>query len=71
MAVKYTVICLFICVEAKRPSQEYFSHVGTEPLLPGYNQYFGVVKCLAQGHNTEKVGFKPLTSRSRVRHNIQ
>ena len=26
---------LFVCVEAKRPSQQFFSHVGTEPPLPG------------------------------------
>ena len=32
------------------------------------NQYFRGVKCLAQGHNTEAVGFEPQTSRSGVRH---
>ena len=32
------------------------------------NQYFRGVKCLAQGHNTAKVGFEPPTSRSGVRH---
>ena len=26
---------LFVCVEALRPSQQFFSHVGTEPPLPG------------------------------------
>ena len=26
---------LFVCVEALRPSQQFFSHVGTEPTLPG------------------------------------
>ena len=31
--------CLFVCSEAKRPSQQFFSHVGTEPTLPGFNQY--------------------------------
>ena len=25
----------FVCVEALRPSQQFFSHVGTEPPLPG------------------------------------
>ena len=32
------------------------------------NQYFRGVQCLAQGHNTAAVGFKPPTSRSGVRH---
>ena len=36
-----------------------FSHGGTEPLLPGYYQYFRGVKCLAQGHNTVDVIFVP------------
>ena len=31
--------CLFVCAEAKRPSQQFFSHVGTEQTLPGFNQY--------------------------------
>ena len=56
--------CLIDCVESLRPSQEIFSHVGTEPLLPGYYQYFLCVKCLAQGYNTGEVGFEPPTSRS-------
>ena len=29
-----------VWVEALRPSQQFFSHVGTEPLLPGYYKYF-------------------------------
>ena len=33
-------------------SQQFFSHVGTEPALRWYYQYFQGVKCLAQGHNT-------------------
>ena len=32
--------CLFVWVEALHPSQKCFSHVGTEPPLPGYYQYF-------------------------------
>ena len=51
------LILCFVCVEAKSPSQQFFSHVGTELLLPGYYQYFRGVKCLAQGHNTAEVGF--------------
>ena len=49
----------FVCVKVKRPSQQFFSYVGTEPLLSGYNQYFSEVKCLAQGHNKAEVGFEP------------
>ena len=32
-------------VEALRPSQQFFSHVGTEPPLTGYHQYFLEGKC--------------------------
>ena len=46
---------VFVCVEALRPTQQFFSHVGAEPPHPGYYQYFRGVKCLAQGHNTEEV----------------
>ena len=38
-----------------------FSHVGMEPPLPGYYQYFRGVKSLAQGHNRAEVGFEPPT----------
>ena len=31
---------VLVWVEALRPSQQLFSHVGTEPPLPGYYQYF-------------------------------
>ena len=50
-------------VKAEHPSKQFFSHVGTEPPLPGYYQYFLRSKCVfAQGHNTAEVGIKPLTS---------
>ena len=60
-------VCLFVCVEAQRPSQQFFSHVGTEPPFPVYYLCFQGVKCLAQGHNTAEVGFEPPTSCSGVR----
>ena len=44
-------------VSDRCPSGYLFSYVGTEPLLPGYYQYFRGVKCLALGHNTAEVGF--------------
>ena len=47
-----------ICVEAKRPSQHFFSPVGTVPPLPGCYQHFRGEKCLAQGHNTAEVGLE-------------
>ena len=56
-----------MCIEASHPSQQYFGHVGTESLLPGYYQYFWEVKYLAQGHNKMVVGFELPTSRFRVR----
>ena len=42
------LIWVFLCVkvETLRPSQQFFSHVGTEPPLPGYYQYFLGGKCI-------------------------
>ena len=55
--------CLFVCIEALGPSQRNFSHVGTEPMLPGYNQFYRELMCLAQGHNTmPPVGIESKTS---------
>ena len=31
--------CLFVCVDALHPSQQFFSHVRTISCLPGLNQY--------------------------------
>ena len=39
-----TLKVLFVCVEALRPSQQFFSHVGTD--LAGYYQYFLGGKCI-------------------------
>ena len=50
------IVCLFVCVDAEHPSQQCFSHVGTEPPLPGYNQYFSGSECVfSEGHNTAGV----------------
>ena len=62
-----TNFCLFVCVEALSPGQQFFSHVGMEPSLPGYYQYFQEKKCPAQGHKMAESGFEPPTSRSGVR----
>ena len=44
-------------------SQHFFSHVGTAPTLPGFNQYCRELMCLAQGHNTVMpVGIESRTS---------
>ena len=41
-------------------SKQFFSHVGTQPSLPGYYQYFSWTKCVfAQGNNTALVGIEP------------
>ena len=58
-------MCLFV-LRLNVPVNN-FSHVGTEPPLSAYYQYFRVVKCLTQVHNTAEVGFEPPTSRSGVR----
>ena len=42
------LICLFVCIEAQCPSQQFFSHIGTEPMDPGFNQYGRELMCLAQ-----------------------
>ena len=55
------IICLFV-LRLNVSVNNFFSHVGMEPPLPGYYQYFRGVKCLAQGHSTVEVGFEPLTS---------
>ena len=39
VAMRWHAFCselVFVCFEAQRPSQQFFSHVGTEPPLPGY-----------------------------------
>ena len=43
-----TVVLNFVFnwVEALRPSQQFFSHVGAEPALPGYYQYFLGGECI-------------------------
>ena len=39
---------------------DFFSHVGMEPPLPGYNQDFSGSKCVfAQEHNMAEVGNEP------------
>ena len=54
-----TTLCLFVLM-LKRSSHKFFSHVGTEPPLPGYYQYFSESKCVfAQEHNTAEVGIEP------------
>ena len=58
-------LCLFV-LRFHVPVNTFFSHVGMEPPLSGYYQYFWGVKCLAQVHNTAEVGFETPTSRSDV-----
>ena len=45
---------LFVWVEALRLSQQFFSHVGTEPPLPGYYQYFWGGKCILLKDTTRR-----------------
>ena len=40
------VCFLFVLDESLHPSQHVFSHVGMEPPLPGYYQYFLGGKCI-------------------------
>ena len=36
----FLVSLVLVWDDALHPSQQFFSHVGTVPLLPGYYQYF-------------------------------
>ena len=45
---------LFAWVVALRPSQQFFSHVGTEPPLPGYYQNFLGGKCILLKDTTRR-----------------
>ena len=47
-------VCLFVWVDALRASQQFFSHVGTEPPLPGYFQYFFGGKCFLPKDTTRR-----------------
>ena len=47
-------VLLLVWVEALRPSQQCFSHVGTEPPLPGYYQYFLGGKCILLKDTTRR-----------------
>ena len=53
IAILY-VVCLFVWVEAIHPSQQFFSHVGMEPPLPGYYQYFLGGKCFLLKDTTRR-----------------
>ena len=65
--ITFTMLVLFVLM-LNVPANNFFSHVGTEPPLPGYCQYISWSKCFfAQGHNTAEVGIIPPTSRSGVR----
>ena len=47
-------------IDSQRPGKQCFSHVGTEPPLPGYYQYFkGVnVPCSRTQHGLSRVGLE-------------
>ena len=47
-------LVLFVWVEALPPSQQFFSHVETEPPLPGYYQYFLGGKCILLKDTTRR-----------------
>ena len=44
----------FVWFEALRPSQQFFSHVGTELPLPGYYQYFLGGECILLKDTTRR-----------------
>ena len=66
-----TVPILPFLIEVLRPSQKFFSHVGTEPTLPRFNRFCRELMCLAQGHTTVTPAvIEPRTSRFGVRRSL-
>ena len=64
----YRLFILFV-LRLNVPVNLFFSHVGTEQTLLGFNQFYRELMCLAQGHNTvTPVGIEFRTSRFGVRH---
>ena len=62
MRKQWCRLALFV-LRLKVPLNNFFSHVRTEPTLPGFNQYYRELVCLAQGHNTvTPVGIELRTS---------
>ena len=62
----HIIVCLFV-LRLNVKVNNFFSHVGTEPMLAGFNQYCRELMCLAQGHNmVMPVGIEPRTSRFKV-----
>ena len=47
---------LFVLIPVKCPGKQFFSHVGTEPPIPGYYQYFWGVKGLLLKETTHRPG---------------
>ena len=52
----------FVLIVVKRPGKQFFSHVETEPTIPGYYQYFLGSKCLLLKETTHR----PAEDRTRV-----
>ena len=50
----FVVFFLLVWNEALRPSQQFFSHVWTEPPLPGYYQCFLGGKCILLKDTTRR-----------------
>ena len=46
----------FVLIVVKRPGKQFFSHVETEPPIPGYYQYFLGSKCLLLKETTHRPG---------------
>ena len=45
---------MFFCIIVLRPGKQFFSHVETEPPIPGYYQYFLGSKCLLLKETTHR-----------------
>ena len=62
----------FVCVDVLRLSQQYFSYVGTFPVILGSPSIKQRTKCFAQGHDiVHPVCLELVTRRSQVYHSTK
>ena len=64
---KFGDFFFFVLIVVERPGKQFFSHVETEPPIPGYYQYFLGSKCLLLKETTHRPGrIIPRVTQTRV-----
>ena len=67
-ALTYVLGFVFVLILVQRPGKQFFSHVETEPPIPGYYQYFwGVNVSCSRKQHTDPAEDRTRVSRSGVR----